>query len=162
MLLLGERGSAVGGPAPISTPCSAEVCALSLPRWHPGHTQGAGMSLPSARPEAARTMTPAPPLLQPCQATTLHQSQGPAHPPQHPCTGTGRCCFPSSFPPLSLLDDLSQSQHRLAGISSGVAELPRARLALCQLVLFPAPRAAQKHFISTCLSSLLFLLPSEA
>lgn len=103
VLLLGERGSAVGGPAPISTPCSAEVCALSLPRWHPGHTQGAGTSLPSARPEAARTMTPAPPLLQPCQATTLHQSQGPAHPPQHPWHRDRKVLlsllFPSPVPP---------------------------------------------------------------
>lgn len=125
--------TAEGAPAPISSPSSARcgpVPAL-------GGTLGtlrvlACVSLPSARSEAAGTMT-------------LGQGQcpGTARPP-HPrvllillsTPGTGRCCFPSPFLPGWPLP----AKPPQACPSSSPGQV----LALCQLDFFPALRFAQK------------------
>lgn len=135
MLLLGDPDSAVGAPAPISTPSSAEVFALSLPSvapWaHSGRWHVCSCPAPGPRPRDNDPGTAAPALRSPARpppsTDPATKPKGPAHPPHHPQHREAQRQEDAAFPPISLLDGLSlQSQHLLAGISSGVAKLPRA------------------------------------
>lgn len=139
------------------------VCALSLPSvapWaHSGRWHLCPCPVPGARLRGQGDNDP------PCPAPTFtNLAQGslllilllillttPGTSPE-----AGRSCFPS----LSLLEGLSlQTQHLLAGISSGVARCPRAGFSPVPTSFLPCTQICPK---TTCLSSLLFLLPPEA
>lgn len=122
------------------------------PRWHPGHTQGAGMCVPARRQvQGHGTMTPAPPLP---RSAALPGPHPPRTQPPNPrallilltihSTGKprGRKML-LSLPFPSWMVSPCKASTSLLGSAQVWPSSPGQLLALHQLDFLPAPRSAQ-------------------